>query len=65
MVRRICKNNNGYGFKANVKITSRTQTKALTRIKEKMLANPFKSALKKDKSATKTDPKEEKYDERV
>ena len=65
MVRRTCKNNNGYGFKTGVKITSRAQTKALVRIKEKMLAKPFESALEKGNQATEAGPKEEKYDERV
>ena len=65
MVRRICKNNSGYGFKAGVKITSRAQTKALVRIKEKMLAKPFASALEKGNQATEADTKEEKYDKRV
>ena len=37
----LCYKNDGFRFKAGVKIKSKTQAKALTRIKEKMLADIF------------------------
>lgn len=37
----ICYKNDGFRFKAGLKIKDKTQSKALTRIKEKMLSDIF------------------------
>lgn len=38
LMKAMCNKNNGYRFKAGVKIKDRSEVKALLRIKEKMLA---------------------------
>ncbi len=42
LIKNFCENNGGYHFKAGIKIKDKTQTKALIRIKEKMLGGIFK-----------------------
>lgn len=46
LVKENCEKNDGYRLKMGVKIKERTQTKALVRIKEKMLADVFGSVEK-------------------
>ena len=46
LVKKICYNNDGFGFKAGVKIKNISQKTALLRIKEKMLTNIYKERLK-------------------
>jgi hypothetical protein len=41
MMKDICYKNDGFRFKAGVKIKDKSQSKALTRIKEKMLSDIF------------------------
>ena len=41
LIKYSCENNGGYHFKAGIKIKDKTQTKALIRIKEKMLGGVF------------------------
>lgn len=41
IVKNVCEKYDGYRFKAGVKIKNRNQTKALVRIKEKMLADVY------------------------
>lgn len=43
----ICDKNGGYHFKAGVKIKQKSETKALLRIKEKILADIFDQKFKK------------------
>ncbi len=42
LIKNSCENNGGYHFKAGIKIKDKSQTKALIRIKEKMLGGVFK-----------------------
>lgn len=41
LMKKICQNNDGYRFKANVKIKHKTENKALIRIKEKIFAKIY------------------------
>lgn len=41
LIKAICQNNDGYRFKANVKIKDITENKALIRIKEKIFARIY------------------------
>jgi hypothetical protein len=41
IIKDICYKNDGYHFKSGVKIKNKSQSKALLRIKEKMLSNIY------------------------
>lgn len=46
ILKEICENNGGYHFISGLKIKNKTQTKALIRIKEKMLGGVYKDLQK-------------------
>lgn len=56
LVKENCEKNDGYRLKMGVKIKERTQTKALVRIKEKMLADVFGAVKVEDILSSKVSP---------